>query len=91
MKIIHKVKIMLYEFIKLTYNISNHQYIFTEASKFLKSRVKVTQTWETRKIDLRYVASLQHDAKSFQSRGHTGLDLLTSKIVKITTCEEGLR
>jgi len=54
MKIIHKAKIMLYEFIKRTYGFPKHQYISTEISKFLKSRVKVTQLQhfgETRKID----------------------------------------
>lgn len=70
MKIIHKVKIMLREFIKKSNDIPKHQYIFTRVSTFLKSRVKGTQTQcfgETRKIDLRSMASLQHDAQSFQS------------------------
>lgn len=61
MKITHKVNIMLYEFLKRTYDVLKHQYIFTEVSKFLKSRVKVTQTqhyWETRKIDLRFCSKM---------------------------------
>lgn len=91
-KTTHKVKIVLYEFIKRTWDIPKHQYISTEVSKFLKSRVKVAQTQcfrGTRRTDLRYVAGLHHGAKSFQSRGCSQLALFPLGTAKITAVGQG--